>query len=49
VTHQQIAAVFEQLSGPKELLLFDGCGHQPCRSYNREKWQQEVTAFLGCH
>jgi alpha-beta hydrolase superfamily lysophospholipase len=47
VTREQATAVFEGLAGPKELVLFEGVGHESCLDVNPDEWRGAVTKFVS--
>lgn len=46
VTVPQVRRVFDQLAGPKQLVLFDEAGHEPYLPKNTEPWRAAVSQFL---
>lgn len=47
VTREQAVAVFNGLAGRKELVLFEGVGHQSCLDASPEEWRRAVVEFLS--
>ena len=46
VTPEQATSVFENLAGRKQLVFFDGVGHESCQEADAKKWTQCVDEFL---
>ena len=45
VTEEQATAVFRNLPGEKQLVLFQGVGHESCLEGNAEQWNRAVIDF----
>jgi uncharacterized protein len=43
----EINALFNNLKGPKQLVVFPKAGHQLLVTADKERWQQNVTGFLS--
>jgi alpha-beta hydrolase superfamily lysophospholipase len=46
VTVAEVQTIFDNLAGPKELVLIDGARHQPYLQTHPDRWTESVTAFL---
>ncbi len=45
-TPNQVRAVFDHLSGPKRIRIFEGAGHESFRARDVGTWDREVREFL---
>jgi pimeloyl-ACP methyl ester carboxylesterase len=43
---EEAESVFNKLAGPKQLLVFEGAGHQECIWVDRGKFTRAFTSFL---
>ncbi|MAG92586.1 MAG: hypothetical protein CMJ48_02370 [Planctomycetaceae bacterium] len=46
VTQEQARSVFENLAGRKQLVFFEGVGHESCQAADAQKWTRCVAEFL---
>jgi len=49
VTRKQAEAIFENLAGEKQFVVFADTGHQPYLAKNPKQWRQAVAEFLEKH
>ena len=46
IKRHEAEAVFQNVAGPKELVVFDAAAHEPCIAVDRPEWARRVTKFL---
>ena len=46
IRQAEAESVFDNVAGPKELLVIPAAAHEPCIAVDRPQWSSRVTAFL---
>jgi alpha-beta hydrolase superfamily lysophospholipase len=46
IKQPEAESVFNNVAGPKQLVVFDGAAHEPCVAVDKGQWAQHVTDFL---
>jgi alpha-beta hydrolase superfamily lysophospholipase len=46
INRGEAESVFNNVAGPKQLLVVDAAAHEPCIAVDKARWSQRVTGFL---
>lgn len=46
IKKDEAESVFDNVAGPKRLVVFDGAAHEPCIAVDRRAWAARMTDFL---
>ena len=46
VTEQETNDIYNNISSPKKLVVYETCGHASLCEHEHEKWTSEITVFL---
>ena len=46
VRESEAREILDRFQGPRQLVTFDGVGHEGCFPHHEEKWVREVSSFL---
>lgn len=46
VQQREIDCIYENLTSTKQLVVYEGAGHEPLQKFNKVLWESEVSKFL---